>query len=77
MDLMNMPFSFSEVNHPVSLYEYYAENSKPSVISLIGKYTIGLPGVIISAIKGDMEQKTISENKGPIALTQNKKRFGK
>ena len=70
MDLMNMPFSFSEVNHPVSLYEYYAENSKPSVISLIGKYTIGLPGVIISAIKGDMEQKTISENKGPIALTQ-------
>lgn len=69
MDLMNIPFSFAEVNHPVSLYEYYAEISKPGVISLIGKYTIGLPGVIISAIKGDSEQKTISENKGPIALT--------
>lgn len=70
MDLMNMPFSFSEVNHPVSLYEYYAEISKPGVLSLISKYTIGLPGVIISAIKGDSEQKTISENKGPIALTK-------
>lgn len=70
MDLMNIPFSFSEVNHPVSLYEYYAEISKPGVLSLITKYTIGLPGVIISAIKGDSEQKTVTENKGPIALTK-------
>lgn len=70
LDLMNIPFSFAEVNHPVTLYEYYAEISKPRVISLIGKYTIGLPGVIISAIKGDSDQKTISENKGPIALTK-------
>lgn len=70
MDLMNLPFTFSEVNHAVSLYEYYSEISKPGVLSLIGKYTIGLPGVIISAIKGDSERKTISENKGPIALTK-------
>ena len=70
MDLMNIPFSFAEVNHPVSLYEYYSEISKPSVISLIGKYTIGLPGVIISAIKGDSETKGLTVTKGPIALTQ-------
>ena len=70
LDLMNIPFTFAEVNHPVSLYEYYAEISKPEVLSLIGKYTIGLPVVIISAIKGDSEQKTIFENKGPIALTK-------
>jgi len=70
MDLMNIPFTFVEVNHPVSLYEYYAEISKPSALSLIGKYTIGLPGVIISAIQGDSEQKTVTENKGPIVLTK-------
>lgn len=69
LDLMNIPFNFAEVNHPVSLYEYYSEISKPGVLSLIGKYTIGLPGVIISAIKGDSERKTNPENKGPIALT--------
>jgi len=70
MDLMNIPFSFAEVNHPVSLYEYYAEIAKPGVMALIGKYTIGLPGVIISAIKADSEQKINTESKGPIALTK-------
>jgi len=70
MDLMNIPFSFAEVNHPVSLYEYYAEISKPSVLSLIGKYTIGLPGVILSAIKGNSEKKGSTDAKGPIALTK-------
>ena len=70
MDLMNIPFSFAEVNHPVSLYEYYAEISNPGVLALVGKYTIGLPGVIISAIKGDSEQKINTESKGPIALTK-------
>jgi uncharacterized protein involved in exopolysaccharide biosynthesis len=67
---MNIPFTFAEVNHPISLYQYYAEISKPGILELIGKYTIGLPGVIISAIKGDSEQNPISENKGPIALTK-------
>ncbi len=77
MDLMNIPFTFAEVNHPVSLYEYYAEISKPSILSIIGKYTIGLPGVLISAIKGDSEQKTISENKGPIVLTNKQEKVRK
>ncbi|HAQ17668.1 MAG TPA: hypothetical protein DCR40_00355 [Prolixibacteraceae bacterium] len=77
LDLMNLPFTFSEVNHPVSLYEYYSEISKPGVLSLIGKYTIGLPGVILSAIKGDNEPKTITENKGPIALTKKQEKVRK
>jgi len=77
MDLMNIPFSFAEVNHPVSLYEYYAEISKPGVLALVGKYTIGLPGVIISAIKGDSEQKINSESKGPIALTKKQEKVRK
>lgn len=70
LDLMNIPFTFSEVNRPVSLYEYYTEISKPGVLSLIAKYTIGLPGVIISAIKGDSDQKVSAETKGPISLTK-------
>jgi uncharacterized protein involved in exopolysaccharide biosynthesis len=70
LDLMNMPFTFAEVNHPVSLYEYYAEISKPGVLSLISKYTIGLPGVILSAIKGDSDAKVFTDTKGPIALTK-------
>ena len=70
LDLMNIPFTFSEVNHPVSLYEYYSEIAKPSALSLISKYTIGLPGVIISAIKGDSNPKGSAETKGPITLSR-------
>lgn len=70
LDLMNIPFTFSEVNHPVSLYEYYSEISKPSALSLISKYTIGLPGVIILAIKGDSNPKGSAETKGPITLSK-------
>ncbi len=69
LELMNMPFTFSEVNHPVSLYEYYSEIASPGVLSLIGKYTIGLPGVILRAIKGDKAKETLSVEKGPIALS--------
>lgn len=69
LELMNMPFSFSKVDHPVSLFTYYTGIAKPGILSLIKKYTIGIPGLIIKAIKG--EKKTIeSSGNGPISLTK-------
>lgn len=69
LELMNTSFTFSEVGHPVSLYEYYAEIQKPGALSVISKYTIGLTGVILTAIRG--ESKGISStDKGPISLTK-------
>lgn len=70
LELMNMPFTFSEVDHPVSLYEYYSEIAKPGALALIGKYTVGLPGVILKAIKGESSKKPGSEGNGPIAFTE-------
>lgn len=69
LELMNTPFNFSEVDHPVSLYEYYTEIKKPGVLSLIRKYTIGLPGVIIKAIKGDDVKKINSTGNSLIAFS--------
>jgi hypothetical protein len=69
LELMNKPFTFSEVDHPVSIYEYYAEIKKPGMLSLISKYTIGLPGVIISVIRGESKKVSSGEN-GPIVLTK-------
>ncbi len=77
MDLMNIPFSFAKVNHPVSLYEYYSEIAKPGVLALVSKYTIGLPGVIISAIKGNSEVKGLTDTKGPIALSKKQEKVRK
>ena len=70
LDLMNAKFTFAEVGHPVTLYEYYAEIEKPGIVALVAKYTIGLPGVIISALKGDSNTKGIPDDKGPIALNR-------
>ncbi len=70
VELMNTSFTFTEVNHPVSLYEYYTNIEKPGILSLIGKYTIGLPGVILSALKGDSEKTILTQDKGPIGLTK-------
>jgi uncharacterized protein involved in exopolysaccharide biosynthesis len=76
LELMNMPFNFSKVDHPVSLYTYYTEMNKPGIFSLIMKYTIGLPGLIIKAIKG--EKKAIeSSGNGPISLTKDQEKVRK
>ncbi len=58
LELMNAPFSFSKVGHPVSIYEYYTEIAKPGILSLVKKYTIGLPFVIMRTLKGQSETRT-------------------
>ena len=70
LELMNTPFTFSEVNHPVSLYEYYSEIARPGLLSLLGKYTIGLPVTLIKAIKGDGTKESTSDKKGPISFSE-------
>lgn len=53
LELMNTPFTFSEAGRQVSIYEYFTEISKPGTLSIIKKYTIGLPFVILKAIIGE------------------------
>ncbi|MFV0591183.1 MAG: Wzz/FepE/Etk N-terminal domain-containing protein [Draconibacterium sp.] len=72
LELMNTSFKFSDVDHPVSLYEYYTEYSKPGVFSILKKYTIGLPFVILGAIKGEPEEEVAvrQADSAAIRLTQ-------
>ncbi|MFA7043669.1 MAG: Wzz/FepE/Etk N-terminal domain-containing protein [Bacteroidales bacterium] len=53
LELMNTPIHFSDVDKPVSIFDYYTDNqyNKPSVLSVIKKYTLGLPGFILSVIR--------------------------
>ena len=51
LELMNTPFTFSEVDHPVPLLYYYTEITHPGILQTIKKYTIGLPGVIMKALR--------------------------
>ncbi|MFT5435569.1 MAG: capsular polysaccharide biosynthesis protein [Ulvibacter sp.] len=44
----------------VTYADYYANIRKPGVLAYIKKYTIGLPGIIISAIRGKPKSVTLS-----------------
>ena len=55
LEILNTPFLFEGITQPVTLYEYYTEYYKPGFLSVIKKYTIGLPGVVIKAIRGKKE----------------------
>jgi LPS O-antigen subunit length determinant protein (WzzB/FepE family) len=51
LELMKTPLDFIGVNHPVSIYEYYTKYSKPSVLALVKRYTIGIPSLILNLFK--------------------------
>jgi uncharacterized protein involved in exopolysaccharide biosynthesis len=57
-ELMQTMIDFEEVGHPVSFFDYYTseEYNKPSVLSYIKKYTIGLPFTILNAIRGEQPE---------------------
>ena len=72
LELMNTKVSFSKYDKPISLYDFYTAKQKPTVIGAIKKYTIGLPGVIIGAIRKKPVESGLpkqSENQ-PIKLTK-------
>ncbi len=54
-DLMYSKVKFQEWEEPITLIDYYTnpEYNKPSVLGIVKKYTIGLPFVIINAIRGE------------------------
>ncbi len=54
--ILNTPLQIDGVSKKVTFKEYYQEYYSPSVLSYIKKYTIGLPGVILRAIRGKKEE---------------------
>jgi len=52
LELMNTPFTFSKINHPISIFDYYTKEEKSGTLEIIKKYTLGLPSVIINSIRG-------------------------
>lgn len=62
-ELMQTPINWEEYEQPVTILDYYTnpEYAKTSVIGTVKKYTIGLPFVILNAIRGEQEKKEISQ----------------
>lgn len=65
-ELMQTKIKFEEVDRPVSFFEYYTseEFNKPTIIDYALKYTVGLPGLILGAIRGEQPEPDYSALEG-------------
>lgn len=50
-ELMNAPVHYSKAPKPVSMYTYMTEYEKPTFFTYVKKYTIGLPGLLLSKLR--------------------------
>lgn len=58
-ELMQTKVKFENIPHEITLYDYYTnEDYQPfNLLGAIKKYTIGLPGVILKAVKGNSDSR--------------------
>lgn len=67
-ELMQTPINWEGYEEPITILDYYTnpEYAKSSVLGTVKKYTIGLPFVILNAIRGKQEVKDIEvPSEGP------------
>ncbi len=79
-ELMQTKIDFEDIDKPVSFFDYYTseEYNKPNVLSYIKKYTIGLPFVILNAIRGEQPEpdySAVGNSDGPTLETLSKDEF--
>jgi uncharacterized protein involved in exopolysaccharide biosynthesis len=79
LELMNTPLKFEKFNKPISLYRYYTNDTIPTFFSVIKKYTVGLPGLIIELIKPNEKRNSLKskEDVNLIELTEEQEEVSK
>jgi LPS O-antigen subunit length determinant protein (WzzB/FepE family) len=79
LEIMNTPIKFTEFDKPISLFDYIIKEKKTSVLGTLKKYTLGLPGVIIVAIKGKTSSLELPKKMDdqPILLTEDQFKVSK
>jgi uncharacterized protein involved in exopolysaccharide biosynthesis len=75
IELMNTKFTFSKVDHPISLFDFYTRKEELGFFGTIKKYTLGLPGIILNSLK-DTQPVMITHPDGLIHLTQKQELIG-
>lgn len=81
LELMNTPLRFEECDTAVSLFNYYTEIKKPSVVGTVKKYTIGLPFLLLDVIRGEKPEPDYSGSGDgtpvPMSLTKDQEKMSK
>src|SRR5699024_2281127 len=50
-ELMHKPLNYSKVDSSITLYQYFTELHRPSLRHTLYRYTLGLPGTVVSAMQ--------------------------
>jgi uncharacterized protein involved in exopolysaccharide biosynthesis len=75
-ELMKIPLSIEGQSEQVTFAKYYLEIKKPGLFGYIKKYTIGLPGVILGAIRGDRKDASLaSTDNDLLSITTDEKKL--
>jgi uncharacterized protein involved in exopolysaccharide biosynthesis len=77
LEIMNTKYTFSDVGKQVSLYEYYMEYYKPGLLSSLKKFTVGLPFLLLKAIKGKTGEIPAESSGNTIRLTEDQDKIRK
>lgn len=78
-ELMYTPLHYTEVDTAVSIFTYSTEIAKPSTMATISKYTVGLPFVILGALRGEKEPVVLPADSSaentmkPVVVTEDEK----
>ncbi len=65
-ELLQTPLTFEGLKKQITYEDYYTNYNKLGLLGYIKKYTIGLPGLLISTIKG--KQAAVTSNSGGSSL---------
>ncbi|SNS23063.1 G-rich domain on putative tyrosine kinase [Belliella buryatensis] len=69
--LLQAPINVEGIKESVSYAKYYEEVAQPGLLANIKKYTIGLPGLILKALRGTSEETLLQTEEGDlIKLTE-------
>lgn len=75
-ELLYTPLHYAKADSAVSMYTYYKEIAKPSPMAYVKKYTIGLPFLLLNALKKEKPETVLPSGQGddgspkPIVLTK-------
>lgn len=68
--LLDVQLNVEGVETPVTYSNYFDQIYTPGVLGLITKYTLGLPGLALKALKGEVEATVVQTPQGLIRITE-------
>ncbi len=80
LELLHTPLHYEKADTAVSMLDYALNYDKPGVMAAVKKYTIGLPGVILGALRGEKEELSlpaegVTDGPKPLLVNKDEEKF--